>query len=530
MSVESARARSWSLVGLAVVGYAHALDVPFVWDDLPHIVANRALTAPQGPWDWLRAGTQETRPLLNLSFALNHALAGLAPPLWHAVNVALHVWVVVSLAAVLTLLLARAPWAEGRSQRAADAAWLGAAWFAVQPLATEAVSYINSRSVVMACAGMWIAWRNLEAARAARAPGAAGAGGAGGLGRWWAAAAWWALALLSKEMALVLPALVWWADVTLPALTDASPPRAALGWRRLLPRRDVLGLLPVAALVPLLFAVMRSPHQSHIGWQVADPVQSALVQPWIVGRLVGLALVPLGQNLDHDVDVGGVADPALWLAWGGWLALAAAAWRLRRSRPEALFALGALWIAMAPTNSVVPFYDPICERHLYPGLAALAAVVGPALQGAQERVDGLLPGRHFGRWLVGVLLAALALVTVARNEVWRDPVALWTDAALGSPAKARPAAQLGAHLAQQGRLDEARPWLERAVRQQPDGRVWRENLGLLYRLQGHPEQERALWRQRLAEAPDDADARAAVARIERRLVRTRARAGPPGGR
>lgn len=523
MSHPSAASRRWGLVGLAVVGYLRALDAPFVWDDLPHIVGNAALTSPTGPWAWLHAGTQETRPLLNLSFALNHALVGLAPPLWHGVNIALHALVAVLVAQVLQALFLRTPWAATQPQRAADAAWLGAAWFAVQPLATEAVTYVNSRSVLLACAGMWLAWRGVQRARAEREA------GRDGRRAWAAAAAWWALALLAKEMAIVLPALIWWADAVLPS-ADAARAVSASGWRRLLPQRDVVALLPVAGLVPLLFAWMRSPHQSHIGWQVADPVQSALVQPWIVGRLVGLALVPIGQNIDHDVDVASLADPALWLAWAAWGLAAFAAWRLRRVRPEALLAFGALWIVMAPTNSVVPFYDPICERHLYPGLFALAIVVGPGLDAARQGLGRRVGRPGAGRWLVAALLLALVGLTVARNEVWRDPVALWTDAALGSPAKARPAAQLGAHLAQQGRLDEARPWLERAVRQQPDGRVWRENLGLLYRMQGQPERELALWRARLVQAPQDADARSAVARIERRLDRARTRKAAPATR
>ncbi len=516
------------LCALACAGYLRTGPAPFVWDDLPHIVDNPRIARPVAAWDWLQAGTQETRPLLNLSFAVSRAVFGLEPGGWRATNVALHTLCAWLLWRVLRRRMPALLPDHGGGAHAL-AAWLGAAWFAVHPLATEAVTYINSRSVLMASAAMLAAWLQLERRRAGVASGAAWSGAVAPL--------LLGVALLAKEMAVMLPLLIAWCDGWAPLtasaaalgssaapLSPAPPASAELAaeaptsrrgefgrtlWRRLwrcLWRRDVRGLLPALLVVPALFLALRSPHTAHIGAAVGSPVDAALAQPAILLRLLALAVLPIGQSLDHDARLfAWDVDDALrlGLSLGFWALCLGLAWRLRQRFPAAIVGVGGLLLAMAPTNSLVPFFDAMCERHLYPGLWMAAFGVGPCL-GALSGWVGVRMGRS-GLAVVpaAALLTALLGATLARNELWRDPVALWLDAAEKSPDKARPAGQLGATLAGAGWLEAAQPALERAVRLEPHVLVWRQNLGLLYRLRGAPEREIALWEARVAEAPAD---------------------------
>src|SRR6185503_19600475 len=84
-------------LALAVTcAYWRSLSGTFIFDDIPSVADNPtirslwplgpALSPPHG-----RGFTVSGRPLLNLSFALNHALGGLRPWGYHAVNIGVHI-------------------------------------------------------------------------------------------------------------------------------------------------------------------------------------------------------------------------------------------------------------------------------------------------------------------------------------------------------------------------------------------------------------------------------------------------------
>lgn len=508
-----------TLVALAVVAYAPSFAVPFIWDDLPHIVGHPAFVANGGLRAWIFGGTQETRPLLNASFWLCATLFGRDPAGWHAFNLAMHLLAVLAFWRLAVAMRARNH-SHGANDDSRswwrDGAFWAAAIFAVHPLATEAVTYVNSRSVVMASAAMWASFWLLERARL-RTPGRTYRINGGST----LAMSVLACGLLAKEMAVTLPLLVLLCDALLPP-RDASG--LALPWRQRW--RGAALLTPALLLVPLLFATLQSPHTQHIGFDILDPWRHLWTQPIALVRLLGLIVVPFGQNLDHDLPLAnGPLDPHTLLALAGLGFGLFASWRLRRSAPLAALPLVAYLIVMAPTNSIVPFYDYMCERHVYPGIAVVAIggglLLDRLLRPASIRAGQ--PANFAAARMAGTvaLVVALAALTVVRNQLWQDPVALWREAALLSPDKARPAAQLGAHLARKQALVEARPWLERAVRQAPDVHVWRANLGLLYRLSGDGDAEVALWQQRVDAQPQDSAAKTALRRLQMHQVKAR---------
>ena len=58
------------LVAAGIAVYANGLSAPFVFDDLPQIVEDPSIREAWPPWDAMRGSN---RPVLKLSFALNHA-------------------------------------------------------------------------------------------------------------------------------------------------------------------------------------------------------------------------------------------------------------------------------------------------------------------------------------------------------------------------------------------------------------------------------------------------------------------------
>lgn len=138
--------------------YAHALAVPFIFDDIAAIVKNRSITSlwpligttsHRGPLNPPTETPVAGRPLVNFTFAINYFFHGLSPTSFHAVNVLIHFLSALLLWSI-TLRTLRSPYFAGRFERSAD--WLAlvvALLWALHPIQTEAVIYATQRTELM---------------------------------------------------------------------------------------------------------------------------------------------------------------------------------------------------------------------------------------------------------------------------------------------------------------------------------------------------------------------------------------------
>src|SRR5216110_110617 len=83
------------LVAMTLAVYANSLRGPFVYDDIPSIAENPTIRHFRPLRDVLlppAAGgvSVSGRPILNLSFAINHAISGEAVWSYHLLNVLIH--------------------------------------------------------------------------------------------------------------------------------------------------------------------------------------------------------------------------------------------------------------------------------------------------------------------------------------------------------------------------------------------------------------------------------------------------------
>jgi hypothetical protein len=216
----------------AVIAYAPGLDSPFLFDDERYVRDNATLLQLWPP-GWIHAGTQETRPLTNLSFALDVAAFGPAARGHHLVNLGLHLLSVVLL--FLLFLRLRPAGANSGIPDGGLAAAVAAMLLALHPAQSTSVLYIQGRpgllSAVFALAAMLAAVRAIERWEQARQ-------------RAWrtlTVALAVALAALAKETGAVVPALVLLYDLVRSGREDASGLRGRLArfhlpvWAALLP-------------------------------------------------------------------------------------------------------------------------------------------------------------------------------------------------------------------------------------------------------------------------------------------------------
>lgn len=494
------RGGQWALLvplALAVLAYARVLHGEFQFDDRVSIEENRAVRSPSlilsRP---LLDGA--TRPLTELTFALDYALGWLDPFGYHLVNLVLHLLVVVLLHRLSLELLRRAGAAapEGTALAAAGI-------FAVHPLASQAVSYVSQRAEVLASL-LYVA-SLLLLLRAERR-----GWSAGGAAAWAGALLAWLAGLHAKAIAVTLPAA--WVLVGL-----ALPRREGRPLRRAV--RALLQVAPFLALAGL-FAVrtataLRGRPDAGLHVPGVPPAAYALTQLQVVLRYLQLLLWPAGQTLDHEVTLSSWLDGATAAAAAGLALLVAAAWLLalrarawaepdRAAARLAVFGLGWFLLLLAPTSSVVPLVDLMEEHRAY--LASWGPMLAVAA-GAERLLARVAPARPrlAAAGGVAVLWLALAVALHARNAVWESKRALWTDVAGKFPREVRAHLNLGHALANEGDLEAAVVSYWRALALPPDATATRSeivrNLGSALLSLGRPGEASQVLRRALAEDP-----------------------------
>lgn len=433
----AALAAAWPVVPamlFAALVYGNALHNPFVYDDYRVIVSNTSIVEPLTLGGLIGHGV--TRPLVNISYAVDRALWGPTPFGFHVTNVALHVVNVALLYAV--------------ARRLRVLAFFAAVLFAVHPMMTEAVGYISGRSELLFGAFVLLAVLASD--------------------RWTSGWRWkvatlgcWGAGLLSKETAVVFPLIVAAKDVLLP-LREQSERRER--WRTL--HQPLIVIAGAAAGVRLyVFLAYEYGGASRIVWAYL------FAQVDVAGRYLSLLAWPRGQTVFHGVPLVDHAFSAgairSWLTAGG---MAGGIWWLRRRVPVA--SLGLIWFAvmLIPSAALVAFNrgEPMAEHRVYLASAgfflAIAALAGRAWQ-ALARTQRVT--RAAVSVAVGVFLAALAGRTIIRNAIWQSPVALWSESVELSPTHWYPRQLLGEALHDAGRHAEAVAAFQTSIARWPAG-------------------------------------------------------------
>ena len=436
----SGRASEWLAAGgaavLSVLLYASTLDNPFVYDDFRLIVENPAI---QRLSDIRTVMVRDiTRPLVNLTYISDTALWGTRPFGYHLTNVVLHALNVI--AVFWVAFRAAEDWRSkgggrfGFSPSPRVVAAATSLLVAAHPIMTQAVGYVTGRSELLYAFFFLLSW--LAARRWMH------------VGGWWRSAtlALWILSVLAKETAAMLPVVLWCYDAWL-IQDDAGR------------RQRIKGLYAPLGLVVILFGLGRLAVLASLEYpqDVGPNWRYVLVETDAFWQYVGLFILPKGQALVHMVPnvtrltVRAVAG-ALGLA-----GLLGVAWTLRRI--QALVSLGiVVCVAMLLPSSVLFIMgigEPMAEHRAYVSAMGFFLAIGAVAAMAWSRAKTFGHGTRVLGALAVVFVAQLAGLTVVRNAIWGDPVALAREATVRSPGHWMPRLLLGETLRQNGRCPEA---------------------------------------------------------------------------
>ncbi len=444
-----------SLPVLCALIYYPSLTGQFVFDD-HNAIQQSLLVRKIFP---LSRFIKSNRFLVDFTYALNYAQGAYDTWWYHCTNILIHIATSLTLYWLALRTFHLPILAEKIGTWAQPAAWVAALLFAGHPLATEGVSYVSSRSEILA--GLFYLLAIVAYSLAVTDPDAGTRRAAKG-----ALIATTALGLASKEIAVTIPLALLLYDFIFLAGGE---------WKQIQGRWSTMAL----SLIPLLLGggyllaradSLSTPYQQSagFGFDRYTPIEYLSTQFGAIVRYLRLLVVPTGLNFDYDWKLvrspfsASAVLPLLLLAV--WVGLA-----LRSIRSYPLFAFFVLFmlLVLAPTSSIMPLADLVVERRMYIPITGFALFAAGA---------GAILARRFSDNLAAFIAPMLAIVAVfsgltyQRAAIWGDHLVLYEDGVAKSPGNPRVRLNLGVIHMNAGRHDKAHEVLFEAKRVYDEGK------------------------------------------------------------
>jgi len=390
---------------LALAACVTSLGHDFTLDDRYIILFNDRVHTLHGWWRlfgepyWPKEiGQDGYRPLVTTLFAAQWVAGGGAPWVFHLVNIVLAVCAALAVYWCALAVLPRV------------AAFVAAALFAVHPVHVEVTGNVVGQSELLVAIFLCLAVGIYIRARHRGAPTPRELAAILGL---------YALGLLSKEHAIVLPVLLLAAEFTV--VRDTT-------WRWTKPMR-VFALLLAAQSLAFLLVIGRVHHDltgfmPYTAFHVLrmNTFDRVVTMLTVIPRVARLVVFPTHLSGDYsppDVPIAHALDPLQIPGLFICLGVTVLAFAMRRRSPVA--SLGLFWLIVAylpVSNLLVPAGFIIAERTLFfpsIGVVLVAGAVVAAVAARGVRVERRVLA------LASCVLLALGLVrSVDRQRVWKN--------------------------------------------------------------------------------------------------------------
>jgi protein O-mannosyl-transferase len=443
---------------VAAAVYANALANGLVWDD--PIVLTRQLAAFHSlrdllifPRDIPQFSPDYYRPLTILSYLLDRAIGGVSPLVFHLSVIVYHVLATYLVFRLGLLVLAGTP-------VMVLGAGLGAAAFAVHPMHTESVAWGAGRSDVIACVLV------IAAVLVYRGEGLRPTG------RAIAAAALSFLAMLAKETAVAVVAILPATDLLLGRRPVSRPGTAGRAERRrrsdgAMAHNMLLGYVPLLVALVGYIGLRRIVLGSTFGPATDSGSDTIARMAAAVGVYVGKLILPIHQSAYiSDLPTSPISLAGATLLIGLALVVAVAGWQ--RHERRVTFLLMWIGVALAPSLAIVVKIPaaPIAERYLYIPSVGFCVLLGYAAAHAIHAASARL--RLAVIAAVTAVLAAGVVATVRRNAVWRSNLSLWEDTAAKNATDGLPMRSLATAYQETGDTLRATEYFRKALQRRND--------------------------------------------------------------
>ncbi len=502
--------------------YGNTLNHSFHFDDIPSILEKPWVRGLDKIPEFIFSFWQ--RPLVILSFNLNHAVSGFEVWSYHLFNITVH-----AVTAFCVFLLARLMQTAACAKKP-QGVWqhfplLAALLFALHPLNTQSVTYISSRSSILATlfyvAAVWCCFRGMLIKRQTDAAPEKKSTAAKALGLWAAAGVSFLLGALSKQIVWTLPAILFlfhYYFFSTGSFTD---------WLKRSGKWLALTGMPLAAFLAYKHFAgggLASASETPYSWSTYLLTQTFVV-PFEYFRKL---LFPFNLNIDiHHPIKSDWSDPANWMGIAVLMIFIGVCIHFSRRRANAderigenaksaevkffnaCLGFGLAWIGITllPTSSVVPLLDVAVEHRTYLPMVGFCLILAAMLcrlyaAFSSSGVTVRKPTAFVPALCTALILILFAAGAVDRNAVWQNEITLWSDAKKKSPNLTRPYNNLGEAYDQRGEYDKAIPEFEAALKLNPRYFFALNNLGNVYGKNKDYSKAIHYFEKALAEKPD----------------------------
>jgi tetratricopeptide (TPR) repeat protein len=472
---------------LGIIAYANGLRNDFHFDDFGGIVDNLAIRDLKNipsffvhPVIFYLTYDVDWRPILQITYALDYAIGGAEPMVYHATDLLFHI------AAAWMIFLIAGEILKQSGGRAVSVTALSPVWIALAPallfvvhtVNTQTVNYSWARSSLLAALFYMIAvYCHLRGPFNTRESD----------GRLWHAGALaaFALGLATKATAVSLPGMLLAYETLL--LNPAG--RNPLSLYSKEPRRLLKHLPSAAVLIAYLWLrfdltpsikhhIIGTPWIGGGGGSGVGGRKTFLLtqfRAWVYYFKLYLWPDPLIFDYPGFGWSRSLADARVVISLAIIAAIVIGAWLLRKREPLFAFATAWFFIALLPEASIFVRPDAVTGHRPYLAYAGLSVAV---VIFAVTAADTLRRRFRSASWpdsrfavacgaALAVALAALTAATIRRNLDWRDDVVLWTDVLKKDPGNTRALNVLGIQYADRGDYALARQYLDEAIKATP---------------------------------------------------------------
>jgi len=438
--------RTWHFIFSAVstiLVYYHTLDVPFYLDDFSSIQENPLIYNWQGfsqLWNYA-----PLRIVGYLSFALNYYFGKFDYTGYHLINILIHFLVGIFLYLFITTLL-KTPRIKVSDQTHLWLPLFAALLFILHPLHIQAVTYIVQRLASLAALFYILTMFSFVQARLSTNK----------------KTLWIAICIISallafftKQNTFTLPIALLLIEICFFSTSFKTLFRFGLI------SAGVLGFIFVMLswnlnYQPFSLEAMQALTKETDKISRLDYFASQMQVIWIYLKLF---FYPTGLHIDYDPFPLTGFNSLTIFATLVHLSIVTISLFLLRKSPLLAFGILFYYIAHSIESGFIPIRDVIFEHRTYLPDIGLVIIVGWFLI---EKVANWIKLPTVLA-LSSVLLIVLGIQTWERNQIWRDPVALWQHNVTLAPSKERAWSVLGKHLLERQQAKEGIQALEKAI-------------------------------------------------------------------
>lgn len=462
------------IMAVSICLYANTLQNTFVYDDAVTITGNTMIKDIKNlpklvvkKEYFSRSGEMTYRPVVTFTYFFDYALYRLKPWGYHLTNILLHTVNGILLYIFLTIISQ----ISANSHRpvsiaAVNPALLITLLFVTHPILTEAVNAVSFREDLLVfmfyITALIFYIRTFSTISRIKSTVI-----------YMFSCFSYVLALLSKEMAVTLPIIIylyeWFYRSKKNALTSVPSNRHAIGYIAL-----------TLAYFWFRFYYFYNPIEENIpAWSLKERV---LTVPWLFLNYIKVVIFPVSLSVIHKISS---VDLSVFLLS---FSIAVFVVVITFLVKEKNFIFGILFfgITLLPVYNIIPIVNPFAERYLYLPVAGFVTAI-------YYLISERLLSRH--RVLSYGILTALLLIiglnswhVLTRNRVWLDSNSLWADTIRKAPDDSRVYNEIGAAYIDQNKFDEAVEEFKAALKLHPDNPMSRHNLGFVYYKQGRFEE------------------------------------------